>query len=326
VRRREFIAGVGGVGAWSLAAEAQPANRVRRVSALIFGSEDEMEYAVGLRALKEGLGASGWNEGHNFRIDIRFADSNLRRLQDYAEELVALSPDVIVVTSSVGARTVKKKTGTIPMVFMGVGDPIADGLVNSIARPRGNATGFTNKFVSIGGKWLELLKEAAPRLQRVAVLLDAQIPRNAVFPFEESAAPVGVSVIRMPYRSTEEIERSMASFAAEPNGGLVLMPPHPSTGNRERIIRTARQLRLPTIYQTRSFAADGGLMSYGSDPVAIYRRASVYVDRILRGAKPSDLPVEFPTKFELVINLKTANALGLTVPETLLATADEVIQ
>ncbi len=325
MRRREFIAGLGSAAAWPLAARAQQGERMRRVSTLMFGSKDESEYDVGLRALREGLQTSGWIEGRNLRTDLRFGDGDPKRLRTYAEEFVKLAPDVIVVTSNEGTRTVQQLTRTIPIIFLGVGDPVQGGIVNNLARPEGNATGFTNKFDEIRGKWLELIKEAAPRLTRIALLFNAQIFTGS-FSYEAAAAALGMTTIRIPFRNSEDIERGIVSFAAEPNGGLVVLPPNPAAGNKELIIRLAIQHRLPTIYQVKSFANDGGMMSYGSDPSVVYRSASTYVDRILRGAKPGDLPVQFPTKFELVINLKTAKAIGLEVPPLLLARADEVIE
>jgi putative tryptophan/tyrosine transport system substrate-binding protein len=326
MKRRQFIAVLGSTAAWPLVARAQQGEQMRRVGALMFGSEEDPEYHIGLRALREGLQTLGWIEGRNLRMDLRFGDGDLKRLRAHAEELVKLAPDVIVVTSGDGTRTVQQLTRTIPIIFLGVGDPVKGGLVKSIARPEGNATGFTNKFDEIRGKWLELMKEAAPRLARVALLFNAQISSTDFSPYEGAAATLGLTAIRTPFHNAEEIERAIVSFAAEPNGGLVVLPPNPTAENKELIIRLAIQHRLPTIYQTKSFTTDGGMMSYGSDPADVFRNASTYVDRILRGAKPGDLPVQFPTKLQLVVNLKTAKAIGLTIPETLLATADEVIQ
>ena len=230
-----------------------------------------------------------------------------------------------MVTSGAGTKTVQAVTKTIPIIFVGIGDPIAEGIVTSLTRPGGNATGFTNKFNSIGGKWIELLKLVAPNLKRVGVLFNEQI-ENPPFPFEESAATLGLAVTRMPFRGPSDISNSLTSFAATPDGGIIITPPNPTRLNKETIIGSALRLRLPSIYQTKSFADDGLLITYGASPSAIYARAASYVDRILRGTRPADLPVEFPTKFELVINAKTAAAIGVTIPETLLATADEVIQ
>jgi len=279
MRRRTFIAGLGSAAAWPLVARAQQEDRVRRVGVLMFGSQDESEYHVGLRALREGLQTSGWIEGRNLRMDLRFGDADPKRLRAYAEEFVKLAPDVMVVTSNRGTRTVQQLTRTIPIIFLGVGDPVLGGIVNNLARPEGNATGFTNKFDEIRGKWLELIKEAAPRLTRVGLLFNEQISTDS-FSYEAAAAALGMTTIRMPFRDAEDIKRAIVSFAAEPNGGLVVMPPNPAAGNKELIILLAIQHRLPTIYQTKTFATDGGMMSYGSDPSVVYRSASTYVDRI----------------------------------------------
>jgi putative ABC transport system substrate-binding protein len=276
MKRREFVVGLGGMATWPLAVRAQQLDRVRRISVLMFASEDEPEYAIGLQALREELQTLGWVESRNLRIDLRFGDSDPKRLHAYAEEFIKQTPDVIVVTSNVRTRTVQELTRTIPIVFLGVRDPVQGGLVRSIARPEGNATGFTNKFDEIRGKWLELMKEAAPRLERVALVRNAQISAPDNFPYEQAAATLGMTAITILYRSAEEIKRAIVSFAAQPNGGLVVVPPNPTAENKKAIIRLALMHRLPTIYQTKTFTIDGGLMSYGSDPADVYRLASTY--------------------------------------------------
>jgi putative ABC transport system substrate-binding protein len=330
MKRRQFIAGLGSAAAWPLAARAQQAEPVRRIGFLSFTNENDQ--LVGAQTiLLEALAKLGWVEGRNLRIDLRGA-ADFDRLREYAAELVKLSPDVIVTAGVAPTRAAQQETRTIPIVVSGVGDPLAIGLVESVAHPEGNITGVTNAVFSIGSKWLQLLKEAAPQVNRVALLQNARLLGNpnaliGYYPsIEEAARVLAVKAIRIPYRDDVEIVHGIDAFAAEPDAGLIVMPPPPTTTDRQLIIRLAAQHQLPAMYQDRFSIVAGGLMAYGTNPAARYTRAASFVDRILRGAKVSELPIEFPTKFELVINLKTAKALGLTIPETLLATADEIIQ
>jgi putative ABC transport system substrate-binding protein len=306
---------------------AQQAEHVRRVGTLIFGVENDPIYKDFVLALRSGLQQLNWIEGRNLRIDIRFGDANSSRIRADAEELVSFAPDVIVANGVAATRAVQARTKTIPIVFVNVGDPVTNSLVARFARPEGNATGVTNLFTSIPGKWLELFKEVAPRVVRVALVFDPELSsENYITPIEAAAAAFAVDVIRTPVRNAREIQRVIAEFAAEPNGALIVLPPPLVYADRELMTKLADRHRLPAIYYARQVAIEGGLMSYGPDILDLFRSAAPYVDRILRGAKVSELPVQFPTKFELIINLKTAKTLGLTIPETLLATADEVIQ
>jgi putative tryptophan/tyrosine transport system substrate-binding protein len=319
--RREFIAGLGAA-AWPLPARAQQQDgRVRRIGILDGGPG-----RLG-GAMRDRLTELGWIEGRNARFDLLLSAGDPDRLGAYADELVRLAPDVIGVVSGPAAQALVQRTRTIPIVFTNVGDPVAIGLLKNIARPEGNATGITNQYQSLGGKWLELLKEAAPRTTRVAIIFAPENVNDQYFGVIEAAADaLAVKAIRTPYRNAAELERAIDAFAVEPNGGLVMVPPPPPLSNRELINRLALKYRLPTIYSFRSFAAEGAMMGYGSDDLEVSRIAATYVDRVLRGAKIIELPVQFPTKFDLVINLKTARALGLTVPQSILLRADEVIE
>jgi putative tryptophan/tyrosine transport system substrate-binding protein len=321
MRRREFITGLGGAAAWPLAARAQRQDgRVRRIGILSRGDATD-------RILQGNwLANLGWFEGRNVRFD-RFSADDPDRLRAFADELVRLAPDVIVVVSLPATRFVLQRTRSIPIVFTNVGDPVAAGLLKDIARPEGNITGITGIYQGMGGKWLQLLKEAAPLISRVALIFNSDLVAETYFASIDAAAEVlAVKAIQTPYRNAVELERAIETFAAEPNGGLIMMPPPPTGGTLELINRLAVKHRLPTIYPAKAYAADGGMMGYGTNTVDLLRIGAIYVDRILRGAKINELPVQFPTKFDLVINLKIAEALGLTIPETLLATADELIQ
>jgi putative ABC transport system substrate-binding protein len=329
IGRRDFIAALGGAAAWPLAARAQQGERVRRIGVLAGGAENDKTVQATIAAFREGLTKLGWAEERNLRIDLRFAGDDPDRFRAYAAELARLAPDAIVTASGAATRAMQQQTRTIPIVITGAGDPVDTGIVKSLARPEGNVTGITNLYNSIGGKWLELLREAAPRVERVAFLYNPQVasPTSGYFSSIEVAARVSsVKANMVPYGDAVDIVRAMDAFAAEPNGGLIVSPPAPSAANRETIRRLAAQHRLPSIYHAREYAAEGGLMAYGSVLTDRYRRAASFVDRILRGAKVSELPVEYPTKFELVINLKTAKALGLTIPESFLLRADELIE
>jgi putative tryptophan/tyrosine transport system substrate-binding protein len=327
MRRREFIVGLGSAAAWPVVVRAQQGERVRRIGILEVG--DEVDPAIQARwgATREGLARLGWIEGRNARFDIRFSANDPDRMRAHADELVRLAPDVIAVASGPATQALLQRTRTIPIVFTNVGDPVAVGLLKNIARPEGNATGITSLFQSLGGKWLELLKEAAPRTVRVALLFATGIVSEQYFDVMDKAAEaLALMLIQTPYRNAAELERAIDTFAAEPNGGLFMVPPPPTPSNRELINRLAVRYRLPTIYSGKEYVAEGGMMSYMSDTVERNRTAATYVDRILRGAKVSELPVQFPTKFELVINLKTVKALGLDLPNLLRRRADELIE
>jgi putative tryptophan/tyrosine transport system substrate-binding protein len=313
MRRREFITLAGATAAmWPLAARAQQDGRVRRIGILGVGAETDRDVQVRWGSMREGLAKLGWIEGRNVRIDHRYSADDPVRLRANADELVRLAPDVIAVGGSAATRALLQRTRTIPIVFASVGDPVAGGLLKNIARPEGNATGATNLFQSLGGKWLELLKEAAPRTARVALIFSPEFVNETYFAIFDAAAEVlGLKVIQVPYRNAAELERAINAFAAEPNGSLLMVPPPASGSNRELINRLALKYLLPTISAYKNNTAEGGMLSYGPDNVESYRTAATYIDRILRGAKINELPVQFPTKFELVINLKTAKAIGL---------------
>jgi putative ABC transport system substrate-binding protein len=299
---------------------------VRRIGVLIYGGESDRASQDQATALREGLQGLGWVDGRNLRIDLRF-DSDPERIRVQAEELVGSAPDAIVVNTNRATKTLQHLTQTIPIVFAGVGDPAASGLVASLGRPGGNITGITNLFFSMGGKWLELLKQIAPGLARVAVINPEFAARQDWLAAIEEAAPmVGVTLTNLPVRNRADIERGIDAFAAEPNGGLILVPPGLVGADRELMLRLARERGLPGIYPALTYSVDGGLMSYGSDTADLFRQSASYVDRILRGGKPGELPVQFPSKFELVINRTTAKAMGLDIPPTLIARADQLIE
>ena len=331
MRRRDFIKTIGGAAAgWPLAASAQQGERVRRVGMLIGCAENDPETQACVAAFRQGLEKLGWTEGGNIRIDYRFAPAGPDEAQVYAKELVALRPDVLVGNSTPASAALLRETRTIPIVFAGVSDPVGSGLVASIARPGGNTTGFTNFEPSLTGKWLELLKEIAPGIVRVAVIFNPKTaPGGGSFflgPFEPVARSFAVEPIAAPVTDAAQIESALAAIWREPGGGLIVMPDAFTTVQRKAIIALAAQHRFPAIYPYRYEVVDGGLMSYGVDTVDLLRRAALYVDRILKGEKATDLAVQAPVKFELVINLKTAKALGLELPPRLLARADEVIE
>jgi putative tryptophan/tyrosine transport system substrate-binding protein len=328
LKRREFITLLGGAAAtWP--ARAQQAERVRRIGILAFGTEDDPFGRFRRAAFLKVLQDLGWVEGRNLRTDVRLG-WDVASLSAQAGELVSLTPDVIVAISRGATIAAQRRTQSIPIVFMGAGaDPVTAGLVSNIARPEGNITGITNTFNSMGGKWVELLKEAAPRTTRVAGLADLEYSNeNQQMPAIEAAgAMLGVRTTRIAYHNPAEIERAIEAFAVEPNGALIVTPAASLRGDNVAFInRLALQYRLPAVYPNRRSLSEGGLMSYGPDDSELPRVAGGYVDRILRGAKPGDLPVQYPTKLELAVNLKTAKAIGLTIPESLLQRADEVIE
>ena len=328
MQRREFITLLGGsAAAWPLTARAQQGEQMRRIGVLMAINTDDPEAQARIAAFVQGLQQLGWTVGKNVRVDYRLAvdADNLRK---YAAELVALAPDVILAQSSNAVAPLLQATRAVPIVFTIVADPVGAGYVDSLARPGGNATGFTVFEYAIGGKWLELLKEIAPRVTRVAVLREAAIAAGpAQFGAAQTVAPaLGVELRPIETRDVDEIERAITAFAQGSNGGLVVTGSSAATSHRNPIVALAAQHRLPAVYFARYFVTAGGLVSYGPDYVDQFRRAANYVDRILKGEKPADLPVQAPTKYELVINLKTAKALGLAVPPALLARADAVIE
>jgi putative ABC transport system substrate-binding protein len=326
MRRREFIAGLGATAGWPLTVRAQQAGRVRRVAILHIGSQSERVTRTQQDALQEGLAKQGWLEGRSVRFDVRYAEDDFDRIRVHADELVGLAPDVIVAVSRPATLALLQRTRAIPIVFTNVGDPLAGGLVKSVASPEGNATGATNLFHSIAGKWLETLKEAVPRTARVALLFVPEfVNQYYLEALDNAAAVLGVKAIRTPFLNPAELQRAIDAFAAEPDGGLIVLPPPPRGDARELINRLALKYRLPTVGANRA-AADGVMISYGADNIEPARIAATYVDRLLRGAKVSELPVQFSTKFELIVNLKTAKAIGLTIPEAFLLRADEVIE
>jgi ABC-type uncharacterized transport system substrate-binding protein len=329
LRRREFITLLGGAAAaWPLAARAQQADRVRRIGALMSVAADDPEGPLRVAAFAQGLQQLGWSVGRNVRIDYRWGAGDGDRIRSHAAELVALAPDVILATGSATLGPLLQATRAVPIVFVHVPDPVGAGFVDSLARPGGNATGFTLFEYSISGKWLELLKEIAPGVTRAAVIRDPAIASGiGQWGAIQTAAPsVGVEVSPVNVRDAGEIERAVAAFARASNGGLIVTGSALAQVHRDLIVRLAARHKLPAVYFERFFVTSGGLVSYGPDIVDQFRRAAGYVDRILKGEKPADLPVQAPTKYELVINLKTARALGLEVPATLLARADEVIE
>ena len=313
---------------WPLVARAQQAERVRRIGLLLAATADDADFQAWVGAFLQALALLGWTIGRNVRIDTRWATANAGEIRRHAAELVALAPDVILAhgSSTVGALT--QATRTVPIVFPVVSDPVAAGFVDSLARPGGNATGFMTGEYSMSGKWLELLKQIAPGVTRAAVLRDAtQGSGTSQFAVIQAAAPsLGVEVKPVNMRDAEEIERGVTAFARSPGGGLVVAAGPAATRHRDLIVKLAAQHRLPAVYYERFFVAGGGLISYGPDFIDQYRHAAGYVDRILKGEKPADMPVQAPTKYELVINLKTAKALGLTIPPSVLTRADEVIE
>jgi len=328
LRRREFITLIGGAAAWPLAARGQQRERMRRIGIFMPGVANDPEYEVRIGAFLQGLGELGWIVGRNLRIDYRWGVGDIERYRTIAAELISLSPDVVVAYGYAVARALQAATRSVPIVFASVTDPVGGGLVESLARPGGNATGFVSSEFGFAGKWLELLKEVAPHVTRVAVLRNAAIASQiALFGSIQSVAPsFGVELRPIDTNDGGEIERAITAFAREANGGLIAASGAGVITHRELIVTLAARHRLPAVYAYRGHVASGGLISYGADQVENFRRATSYVDRILKGEKPADLPVQAPTKYELVINLKTAKALGLTVPDTLLARADEVIE
>src|SRR5262244_1715238 len=327
--QRAFITLVGGAAAaWPLAARAQQADRMRRIGVLVSLPADDPQAQVRNAAFLQGLQELGWTVGRNVRIDFRWGAGNADRIRRDAAELVALAPDAILAPGTSTLEPLLQLTRAVPIVFVHVADPVGGGFVESLARPGGNATGFINLEYGISGKWLELLKQLAPRVARAAVLRDSTLTSGtAQFAAIQAVAPsLGVEVSPINVRNTGEIERGIAAVARSANGGLIVPASGWAVRHRDLIITRAAHHNLPAVYYDRYFVSTGGLISYGPDLVEQYRQAAGYIDRILKGEKPADLPVQMPTKYQIVLNLKTAKALGLEVPPTLLARADEVIE
>jgi putative ABC transport system substrate-binding protein len=330
MRRREFITLVGSAGvAWPLAARAQQPERMRRIGVLMGYAETDVAAQAQVAALLQELQKLGWEQGRNIRIDVRFASADAGRVRAILTELMSFAPDVLVTNTNLVTAAVQAEVRAVPIVFIFVGDPVGSGFVSDDARPNGNLTGFANwDSPAMSGKWLELVKEVAPQVERVGFMIHPETPALMRY-FKSAEAPASalkVKLVALGVHDAAEIERALIAFAAEGNGGLIVGPHAVTLTNRDLIVAMAARLRLPAIYPLAFYAQAGGLMSYGLDPVNQFQQGAGYVDRILRGAKPADLPVQYPTKLQLVVNLKTAKSLGLTIPPSLLTTADEVIE
>jgi putative ABC transport system substrate-binding protein len=328
IQRREFIAGLGSAAAWPMAARAQQDSRVRRIGVLMAFDENDPEQKRRLSAFTQALADLGWTDGRNVRMHLRWGGYDINRISAIAQELVGLQPDIILTGTTPATVAVQRETRTIAIVFVTVADPVASGIVARLDRPSGNVTGFATSEPAMGGKWLELLSEIAPGLRRAAIMFNPDTaPASVYMPsFETAARSLMVMPIIAPVQNDVQIETAINALGREPRGGLVVMSDLFTNVHRASIISAAARNNVPAVYWDSPLARDGGLLSYGPDQVDIFRRAATYVDRILRGAQLSDLPVQFPTKFEMVLNLKTAKALGLTIPLSLLARADEVIE
>jgi putative ABC transport system substrate-binding protein len=328
MKRRDFITLLGGAAAWPLAARAQQGERVRRIGVLFPGDESDPVRKTYVSAFTQALAGLGWIDGRNVRIDLRWYGGDINRVRALAQELVGLQPDIIVTNGTAATVALQRETRTIPIVFTSVSDPVASGIVTRLDRPSGNITGFSTFEASLGGKWLELLSEIAPGLKRAAIMYNPDTaPVSTYMPsFETAARSLKVAPIIEPVHSDVEIETAIIAVGREPGGGLVVMPEVFTVVHRAQIILAAARNNVPAVYWASYLARDGGLLSYGPDLADDFRRAATYADRILRGEKPGDLPVQFPTKYEMVVNLKTAKALGLTVPPSMRLLADEVIE
>jgi ABC-type uncharacterized transport system substrate-binding protein len=330
VKRREFITLLASAAAaWPLAARAQqPGERMRRIGVLVGAIETDPESQARIVAVKEALQTLGWTDGRNVKIDYRFGSADLDLTRRHAAELVGLAPDVILANSPLVLRVLRQQTSTIPIVFALVVDPVGEGFIKSLAQPGGNITGFTSLEYPLSGKWLEVLKEIAPGVRRVSAVNQAENVTGAGYlrALESAGLAMGVQLIPAHVRDAAEIERAIAEMASQSNGGLIILPSPLTQINREKIVKLAAEHRLPAVYPFRYFVTAGGLMSYGVDTVEVFRQSASYIDRILKGEKPAALPVQQPTKFELVVNLQTAKALGLDVPWILQQRADEVIE
>jgi len=328
MNRREFIAGLGSAAAWPVAARAQQLERMRRIAVLLPSDENDLVAKTNVSAFTQALASLGWTDGRNMQMDLRWHGDDANRIRALAQELVSLHPDIILTGGTLATVAVQRETQMIPIVFAAVTDPVAQHIVARLDRPSGNLTGFANFEASLGGKWLELLSEIAPGLKQTAIMFNPETAiASAYMPSLETAArSLKVVPIIARVHSDPEIETAITALGAEPGGGLVVMPDAFTGWHRAAIISAAALNNVAAVYGLSESARDGGLLSYGVDRVDLYRRAASYVDRILRGAKPGDLPVQFPTKFEIVVNLKTAKALGLTVPQSILLRADELIE
>ncbi len=327
MRRRQFITGFATATLWPVAVRAQQPVRTKRIG-ILMGVADDVEGQARLRTFLQALQASGWTDGQNVRIETRWAAGDSDAIRAYATELAALTPDVILAVTTAAFVAMQLTTQSIPIVFVQVVEPLSSGLVTSLAHPGGNSTGFTSFEYATAGKWLAAVKEIAPSVARVAVVHSPDDPASAGYLREgETLAPsIGVRLVSIGARTIAEVERAMDDFAREPNGGMIILPSAFTAAHREQIVALAASHRLPTVYPFRYFAVAGGLLTYGFDNIELYKRAASYVDRILRGAKPNELPIQQPTRFEMVVNLKAAKALGLTIPESFLVRADEVIE
>jgi ABC-type uncharacterized transport system substrate-binding protein len=328
MRRREFIAGLGSAAAWPLAVRAQQGDRMRRVGIFIPSLKSDPRAQSGVAAFVQAFQTLGWSEGRNVSFEFRWADGGFDQIRGSAKELVALRPDVIYAYGGApGIRTLAQETRVIPIVFSGVSDPVAQGFVESLARPGGNATGFSLYEASVGTKWLETLNRVAPDVRRIALIFNPQVASPALYlpSIEAAAVSLKMELHTNPVVSPAEIEPAMATLSREPGGGLIFLPDTSLSAHRQTIVGLAARYQLPAVYPLRDFVTSGGLMSYGVDSDDLCRRAAAYVDRILKGAMPAELPVQQPTKFEFVINLTTAKALGLDIPTSVLAVADELI-
>jgi putative tryptophan/tyrosine transport system substrate-binding protein len=328
MRRRDFIAGLGGAAAWPLVARAQQGDRVRRIGMLTYYAEGDRNGQARIAALVQGLRDIGWTDGRNLRITYYWGSYNTDNIRAHAAELVETNPDVILTDYTPTTQELQRLTRAIPIVFMNIGDPVESGVVSTLARPGGNATGFMNMEPSIGAKWLEVLKEIAPGLKRVLVILSFGNATHAarLRIIEASASTFGVQVLSSAVRDASEIEDAIHSVAGEGNCGLIIMPGGPPVEHRKMIFALAAKYRLPAVYAYKYFVLEGGLASYGPDDLDMYRGAASYVDRILKGEKPADLPVQAPARYLTVLNLKTAKTIGLTVPESFLLRADALIE
>jgi putative ABC transport system substrate-binding protein len=328
MKRREFISLISGAAAWPLAARAQQTDQVRRVGVLMNVAPEHPEGQPFVAAFQQALQQLGWTEARNIRIDIRWGENDVERDRKYAAELVALAPDLVLAAGTLSVTALQRVSRTLPIVFVEVSDPVGAGLVERLDRPGGSTTGFMLFEYSLGAKWIELLKQVAPNVRRAAVIRDAANPAGiAQFgAIRTTASSLGVDVSPIDIRDAGDIERSIADLARSPNAGLVVTPSAISSAHIAQIVTLAARYKLPAVYSDRFVAASGGLISYGPERIDQFRHAADYVDRILKGKKPADLPVQAPTKFELVINLKTAKALGLNMPASVLASADEVIE
>jgi len=332
MKRRDFISFLASaaVAAGPARIRAQLPSQLKRIGALMPYFEHDAEVRMDLTAFGEKLRQLGWAQGQNLQLDVRWAGGNVANLQSAARELVALSPSLLFARSTAATRALQRESSSIPIVFVIVSDPVGDGFVASLAKPAGNITGFTNVEASLGGKWLEIIKEIAPQTTRVAIVFGPNAAAGGGRYYDQlinaAAKSVGVKAVSMPVSNVSDIEKGLASFANEPNGALIVTPDATTTSYRQAIFAAAAVHRLPAVYPFGAFAREGGLISYGVDITQIFRQAAEYVDRILRGANPADLPVQGPTKFELVVNARAANTLGLSIPPTLLGSADEVIE